>query len=93
MSLHADTPYSELLNDPRKYFERPEVLLKAENLSDAQRLELLERWELDERALLRAGTESPMTGGEQEMLAEVEAAIEKLKGTRDTATETRADTL
>jgi hypothetical protein len=52
-------------------------VVTCENLSRAQRIEILKRWELDARALQRAADES-MTGGEPTLLDEVNSALMRL---------------
>lgn len=72
--------YEEKLKDPRGHFSVPEAILDNAELSRDQKLELLRQWEEDENALIRAGSESPMTDGEEPMLGRVEDAIQRLEG-------------
>lgn len=69
----------EMLKDPRTYFDKPEAVLRAPDLGHEDKLKLLKRWQEDEKALVRAASESPMTGGEQPMLREVQLAIDRLQ--------------
>lgn len=79
MTVSATLTFDELLNDPRAHFDTPGGILRAVDLTRQQRLKLLRRWEQDERALVRAGSESPMTGGEKSMLEDVRETIRHLE--------------
>ncbi len=78
--MNTQISYEEMLKDPRAHFDKPASVLAA-SLDSEKKRELLERWEQDERALVRAAGESPMTGGEQPMLREVELALSQLDKT------------
>lgn len=56
----------------------PAALLADENLSDKEKVRLLEVWRDDEEALIRAASEG-LNGGEDNALAEVLKALKKLK--------------
>lgn len=75
----SNVSYDEILKDPRAHFTTPADVLDAPELTKYDRLILLRRWEQDERALVRAGSEAPMTGGEQTMLDDVQKAIRHLE--------------
>jgi len=79
MTARATQTFAEQLKDPRAHFETPDGILRTADLTREERLKLLRRWEEDERALVRAGSESPMTGGEQTMLDDVQKAIRLLE--------------
>ncbi|AXS40202.1 hypothetical protein [Breoghania sp. L-A4] len=78
--MNTQTPFDEILKDPRAHFDKPASVLSS-SLDSGKKRELLERWEQDERALVRAAGESPMTGGEQPMLRDVELALSQLDKT------------
>lgn len=80
MPTEPEVSFEEKLKDPRAHFDSPAAVLAAADLTDEARLKLLRRWELDERALVRAGSESPMTDGEQPILTEVQDAIRRIEG-------------
>ncbi|MBD1549548.1 hypothetical protein [Roseibium aggregatum] len=79
MTARATLTFAEQLKDPRAHFATPDGILRTADLTRDERLKLLRRWEEDERALVRAGSESPMTGGEQTMLDDVQKAIRRLE--------------
>jgi len=79
MSTLSNVSFDEMLKDPRAHFPAPAAILDAPDMTKYDRLRLLRRWEEDERALVRAGSESPMTGGEQSMLEDVQRAIRHLE--------------
>lgn len=64
--------------DPAKAFSEPQDVLAQEHLSYEDKLEILQKWELDERALVRATGEN-MNGGEDSKLHEVLVALERLR--------------
>jgi hypothetical protein len=51
---------------------------EADDIEPADKLAILEAWEMDERALLRAEDEG-MTGGEHAHLQKVQAALDHLR--------------
>lgn len=79
MSNLSNFSYDEILKDPRAHFSAPADVLDAPELTKYDRLILLRRWEQDERALVRAASEAPMTGGEETMLDDVQKAIRHLE--------------
>ncbi len=79
MSNLSNVTFDELVKDPRAHFTTPADVLDTPELTKHDRLILLRRWEQDERALVRAGSEAPMTGGEQTMLDDVQKAIRQLE--------------
>lgn len=70
--------FEEMLKDPRSYFDKPDAVLEDQELAETEKRTLLKRWQEDEKALVRAASESPMTGGEQPMLREVKLALDRL---------------
>lgn len=79
MSKQSNASYGEKLKDPRAHFATPDDVLQTADQNNEERLKLLRRWEQDERALVRAGSEAPMTGGEQTVLEDVRKAIRLLE--------------
>ena len=63
--------------DPAKQFRRPMDVVEALGMTVAEKLEILEAWEADERALQRAEDEG-MGGGEHAHLHKVQAARAQL---------------
>jgi hypothetical protein len=75
--------------DPAKIYPNPSDVLRDRRLSDGDRLEILESWERDARALSVAADEA-MQGGEPNRLQEVIEArklAEKRAGTEHEAHE------
>ena len=63
---------------PARIFKSPMDVVKANDIGPAQKLAILQAWEADERALLRAEDEG-MGGGEHAHLHKVQAALDHLK--------------
>jgi len=63
---------------PPQVFEAPCDVVGVANLSREQKIEILERWELDARALQRA-TEENMSGGSLPPLDEIAEALSKIE--------------
>lgn len=74
----SNVSMDDMLNDPRAHFKHPDAVVASTELDAEMKGKILRRWEEDERALIRAGSEAPMTGGEQPMLNEVEKALDDL---------------
>lgn len=68
---------TQAMTSPTAVFDRPHEVLRRSELSRAQKIEILKRWELDARALQRATDES-MSGGEPPDLDAVNAALLEL---------------
>lgn len=68
----------QAFTSPPQVFEAPKDVLGVENLSRAQKIEILKRWELDARALQRA-TEENMYGGEPPRLDEINEALSRIE--------------
>lgn len=68
---------TQAMISPTAVFARPSEVLRHNELSRAQKIEILKRWELDARALQRATDES-MAGGEPPDLDAVNAALLEL---------------
>ncbi len=62
---------------PSSVFDTPSEIVASTYLSRSQKIDLLQRWELDARALQRASDEN-MSGGERPMLDEINKAMSLL---------------
>ena len=78
MKTHTGTLTSQdvtrAMTSPTAVFDNPNEVISRHELSHAQKIEILKRWELDARALQRATDES-MTGGEPPELDAVNKAL------------------
>jgi len=72
------SPEPEPLPDPSQAYETPEELAADEELSLEERIALLERWEADDAALVRAEGEG-MGGGERPLLSRVSRLLALLR--------------
>ena len=68
---------NEILVNPSKEFAHPSQVVSTPDLSYKDKVKVLKQWELDAR-LLQVASEEGMTGGEQNMLADVKKAQEEL---------------
>ena len=68
----------EIIKDPKAHFQSPAHVLNNDNLSHADKKEILKSWHEDAEALERAKGEA-MSGGEPSWLQEVNEAMEQLK--------------
>jgi len=68
--------------DPRAVFVTPERLVESPDLTREQKIELLRRWEYDEREISVAEEEG-MRDGEPMLLARIVSALEELTGGLD----------
>ncbi|WP_409432260.1 hypothetical protein ACJ3XI_08555 [Litorimonas sp. RW-G-Af-16] len=59
-------------------YNTPADIQNASNLSKDEKLEILEKWEADEMALIRAASEG-LSGGEDNQLKQVRNAIAAVK--------------
>ncbi len=62
---------------PTSVFEAPDMVAESNDLSKKEKIEILEHWETDAKALQTATNEG-MSGGERSRLDEVKAAQTKL---------------
>ena len=71
----------QAMKDPASVYASPRAVVKDEDLTKAQKLEILRQWETDAR-LLQVAEEENMPGGEDEttMLGRILRAIHKLEG-------------
>src|SRR5262249_39515508 len=63
---------------PARIFKSPMDVVEANDIGPGEKLAILQAWEADERALLRAEDEG-MGGGEHAHLHKVQAALDHLK--------------
>ena len=70
----TDKDITAALTSPTAVFDNPAEVLGRPELSRAQKIEILKRWELDARALQRA-TDENMSGGEPPDLDAVNQAL------------------
>lgn len=69
---------------PDKAFKTPQVLARSDQLSRELRLRLLEIWEMDARAQMRAEEEGgPISASQAGVLKEIQAAYRELANTQD----------
>ncbi|ODA68776.1 hypothetical protein A7A08_00610 [Methyloligella halotolerans] len=65
--------------DPSTVFDRPQDVLSADGLSEADKRAILKRWEMDADALLRAGDEGmDEDAASGELVRAVRSALDKL---------------
>ncbi len=67
----------QALISPASVFDKPSEIVETPALAKIMKIEILKRWELDARALLRA-TEENMSGGEGADIDAVNEALAKL---------------
>ena len=65
--------------DPGSVFDTPEQVLRHEELNEAQRIEILRRWEYD-ASELEVAEEEGMGGGEETLLPRILQALQTLTG-------------
>jgi hypothetical protein len=78
--MYTAKDYDRALLSPSSVFEQPMDVVATGSMTARQKLEILKRWEVDERALDEATGEN-MSGGEVSKLTEVRAAIDLLCST------------
>jgi hypothetical protein len=80
--MMPQTRFDEALTDVSKIFGRPEDILRAEDLSDKQKIALLRQWDTDLRLLMVASEEnmaaSTAPGRTAELLQAVHRALTRL---------------
>jgi hypothetical protein len=64
--------------NPARIFKSPMDVVETNDIRPSEKLAILQAWEADERALLRAGDEG-MCGGENAHLKMVKAALSHLR--------------
>jgi hypothetical protein len=78
----TQTRFDEALTDVSKVFRQPEDILRAEDLSEAQKIALLRQWDTDLRLLMVASeenmTSSAAPGRTGELLQSVHKAMMRL---------------
>lgn len=70
--------FEELKKNPSKYFDTPGAVAEADDLSRAQKLEILQQWQLDAELLSVAESEN-MPGDRQPSIGSVRDAIRSLE--------------
>ena len=65
------------ITSPESHFKKPADVAKDPQLSDRQKVKVLDNWELNER-LIQAAADEGMTGGTPSKLTEVGEAKQKL---------------
>lgn len=70
--------FEELKKNPSKYFDTPGAVAEADDLSRAQKLEILQQWQLDAELLSVAESEN-MPGSRQPSIDRVRDAIRSLE--------------
>jgi hypothetical protein len=73
---------------PARIFKSPMDVVEANDIESAEKLIILNAWEADERALLRAEDEG-MGGGEHAHLHKVQAALAQLREERCSSNATK----
>lgn len=79
MTKQSDDKYQSALMDPKAVFATPQHVLTDSELDEAQKLEVLRRWEMDAREL-QVADEEGMALGESSCLDEVKEAMATLTG-------------
>jgi len=69
--------FDQALNDPATFYVSPQNILQDQGLTDTQKIQLLRRWEYDERELAVAEEEN-MSGGPPSRLDEILQALQQL---------------
>jgi len=64
--------------NPARIFKSPMDVVETNDIRPAEKLAILQAWEADERALLRAEDEG-MSGGEHAHLQKVQAALNHIR--------------
>ncbi|MEK4032962.1 hypothetical protein WOC76_19420 [Methylocystis sp. IM3] len=67
----------QALVSPSSVFDAPSEIVETPSLAKLMKIEILKRWELDARALMRA-TEENMAGGEPSQIEAVNDALARL---------------
>lgn len=75
--MNPQSDFDKALKDPTLVYHNPDEILSDTRLDDAQRMQILKRWEQDEREL-DVAQEEGMIGGESSILGEILNAMEKL---------------
>ncbi len=81
--MTTPSDFDKAIKDPTLVYHTPQDVLADLRLSDEQRLQILKRWEQDQREL-QVAQEEGMSGGEENILKEILDAMETLDGHPDT---------
>ena len=76
--MHNDRKYHEALTTPSEVYRHPGAVVNDRDLSDKQKLEILEHWRAEAVELQESEGEG-MGGGERSLLSEITRAINQLK--------------
>lgn len=76
--MRNDNKYHEALRNPSEVYRHPGAVVKDRDLSDKQKLEILEHWQAEAVELQESEGEG-MGGGERSLLSEITRAIHQLK--------------
>ena len=75
-----DKAYKKALIDPSSVFKNPKDIFDSTQLTHQQKIELLQRWDVDALEIETAQTEG-MIDGERSHLREIHLLLEKLEET------------
>lgn len=81
--MNTSSDYDKAIKDPTLVYRTPGDVLADPGLNDEQRLQILKRWEQDQREL-QVAQEEGMSGGEENILKEILDAMETLDVHSDT---------
>lgn len=70
--------YEEMLQDPARYFETPEQIVRDQVLSRKEKILLLKSWAVDEERLEAAVGEN-MAGGESSRFDQVQRVLQQFE--------------
>jgi len=74
--------FEKALKNPANFYVSPQNVLQDQGLNETQKIQILQRWEYDERELAVAEEEN-MAGGPESKLDEVLLALRRLGATAD----------
>ena len=78
--MYTAKDYDRALLSPSSVFEHPMDIVATDSMTPTQKLDVLQRWEVDAR-LLDEATGENMSGGEPSKLMDVRAALDLLSST------------
>jgi hypothetical protein len=81
--VNTPSNFDKALKDPSLVYQTPREVLSDKQLNNTQRLQILKRWEQDQREL-DVAQEEGMIGGETSMLDDILEAMKKLNVDIDT---------
>lgn len=74
---HDENDLNDFLSDPEKFYSRPALVSADDRWNAAEKRKILEAWEANEQALIRAASEG-LQGGERPHLRDVIEELKKL---------------